>query len=134
MNLAISRRLLDRLMREAEAAGGREICGLLVGEPGLISALVPLRNAHLEPETAFVLDPAEHVAAARLARAAGQTVLGHYHSHPSGDNAPSPSDAAGAHEEGIYWLIIGTREARLWISRGGGAFLRAFEPVELEII
>jgi proteasome lid subunit RPN8/RPN11 len=134
MNLAISRPLLDRLRQETQAADNTEICGLLLGEPGLIDAVVPLRNAHPEPKQGFALDPAEHLAAARHARAAGKSVLGHYHSHPSGNAAPSMADAAQSHEEGVCWLIVAAREARLWISRGGGPVLQAFEPVELMLL
>jgi proteasome lid subunit RPN8/RPN11 len=134
MNLAISRPLLDRLRQEAQAAEDMEICGLLVGKPGQIDAVVPLRNWDPEPKHGFALDPAEHVAAARHARVARMTVLGHYHSHPSGNAVPSMADAAQAHEEGVYWLIVAGREARLWISRRGGPVLRAFEPVELMLL
>jgi proteasome lid subunit RPN8/RPN11 len=131
MKCGISRALLSRLEAQAEASGGREICGLLIGELGLISAFLPLSNAHLEPERAFAFDPRQHIAAARAARETGQTLLGYYHSHPSGNAAPSRSDAAQAFEQDAYWLILAPGEARLWISRSGGAFLNAFEPVEL---
>lgn len=134
MHCAISRPLLDRLLGEAEAAAGVEICGLLIGKPGLISAFVPVSNAHPEPERAFALDPAEHVAATSRTRAAAKRVLGHYHSHPGGDAAPSSVDAAEAGEEGVYWLILAAGKARLWISRSGGPVLEAFEPVELDLI
>jgi proteasome lid subunit RPN8/RPN11 len=131
MNVAISRALLEGLVRDTEAAGAKEICGLLVGEPGLITGLLPMNNVHSKPAQAFALDPAEHVVSARQAREAGKQILGHYHSHPSGDAAPSASDAAEAQEQGVYWLIVTAREARLWISRRNGSFHQAFEPVGL---
>lgn len=134
MNCAISRSLLERLRGEAGAAPGREICGLLVGRPGLIRDARPVANAASDPARGFALDPAEHLAAAREARARGDILVGHYHSHPGGRSDPSPEDARNADEQGRYWLILGAGEARLWLSRRGGAVLGAFEPVELEIL
>jgi proteasome lid subunit RPN8/RPN11 len=131
MKCGISSALLDQLKADAEAAGPAEICGLLVGEAGLVTAAVPLRNAHPQPDRAFALDLPQHLRAARAAREAGKTVLGHYHSHPSGNAAPSASDAVQAREEGIYWLILAAGEARLWMSCRGGSMLGSFEPVEL---
>lgn len=131
MKCGISRALLDQLNRDAEAAGAAEICGLLLGEPGLITDIIALANVHPQPERGFALDHKEHVQAARAARNRGKSLLGHYHSHPSGNSAPSPSDAAEAGEEGVFWLILARGEARLWISRRGGSILGAFEPAPL---
>ncbi len=59
-------------------------------------------------------------------------VIGYYHSHPSGNSAPSPADAARADAQGRCWLILTPAAAAIWVSRRGGAVLGAFEPVELE--
>jgi proteasome lid subunit RPN8/RPN11 len=133
MRCGISSALLERLVRDAEAAGPIEICGLLLGEPGLIAGLAPVTNAHPEPGRGFALDPAGHVQAARAAREAGKTVVGHYHSHPSGNARPSQADAARAQEQDVYWMIVGAGEARLWISRRGGSTLGSFDPIELAL-
>jgi proteasome lid subunit RPN8/RPN11 len=129
MNLAISRALLRELEAEAAAAGGVEVCGLLLGQRGVISKVVRLRNVHAEPDRAFELDPVGHIAAARSARAAGLKILGHYHSHPSGCTLPSKADAALAAEQGTHWLIVAPGASRIWISARGGSMLGAFEPV-----
>ncbi len=110
-----------------------EHCGLLVGSDGAIADLVAIPNVSASPASSFELDPAAHLAAARHAREQGKRIVGHYHSHPSGDASPSHADARRAREQGLYWLILGGGEARLWISRAGGSMLGAFEPVELEV-
>ncbi|RZM10829.1 MAG: hypothetical protein EOP68_05345, partial [Sphingomonas sp.] len=71
----------------------------------------------------FEIDPVALFAAHRRARAGGQAVVGHYHSHPSGVPVPSARDAAQAMGDGALWLIIGGGEARLWRSVERGAFV-----------
>jgi proteasome lid subunit RPN8/RPN11 len=125
--------LIERLHRDAEAAQGREICGLLLGTNGRIEAAWPLPNAAEDKRRHFLLDPAAHLRASREARRAGTRILGCYHSHPNGDPSPSSADAAGASEQGFHWLILAGGGERLWRSRAGGAVHRAFDPLELRI-
>lgn len=137
MKCRISRLLLDRFAAEA-AADPREICGLLLGNGDAIGAAIggalALPNVAPEPARHFAISPADHIAAARYARAAGLAVVGCYHSHPSGDIAPSAADAAQAVQDGFYWLIVHGARQRLWISRPGGEQAGRFDPVELQII
>jgi proteasome lid subunit RPN8/RPN11 len=133
MRCRISRELLVGLRAETAAADGREICGLLLGKPGLIETAWPIPNAAPDGARAFLLDPAAHLAAQRRAREEGRVIVGHYHSHPAGLADPSATDADGAGEQGRYWLIVAAKQARLWISRKGGASLAAFDPIELDI-
>ena len=134
MKCAISRALLERLLRDADAAGKREICGLLIREEGLVVEAVSVRNVAADPERGFEFDPLVHIAASRTARLAGSRIIGHYHSHPGGNPVPSSIDAGRAEEQDTYWLILGGGAARLWLSRSGGTVLGAFEPVELDIL
>lgn len=130
MNCAISRAVLDRLRTEARA--DEEVCGLLLARGGVIDEATPIPNSAIDRRQSFALDPQAHLAASGAARAAGKTIVGHYHSHPSGDPHPSAADAAEASEQGRYWLIVTASEARMWISRSGGSVLNAFEPVRLD--
>ena len=43
-------------------------------------------------------------------------MIGHYHSHPSGVAAPSPTDAACAAPDGTLWLIVAGDDMRAWIA------------------
>ena len=69
--------------------------------------------------------PAALIAAHRAARVGGETVIGHYHSHPGGDPQPSACDAAAA-AAGELWLVVANGEARLWRAVAGGPLLGAF--------
>jgi desampylase len=126
--LRISSAALDRIVAEA-AASADEICGLLLGDPAETRAC---RNVHPEPARHFEIDPAALLRAHRDARAGGAAVIGHYHSHPSGDPTPSRTDAANASPDGSIWLIVGVGgEARAWIARAGGSVHGTFDPVDI---
>ena len=56
------------------------------------------------------------------ARAGGPAPIGHFHSHPGGDAAPSPRDVAAA-EPGSYWIIVAVEEIGCWLAASGGRFV-----------
>ena len=101
MTLRISRSLLQWLVAEA-GANKKEICGLLLRAPDGGIVVLPCANVHPMPATRFELDPAALLSAHRAARKGGDTVVGHYHSHPSGDAMPSLTDAAQATADGDF--------------------------------
>lgn len=125
--MAIARRLLDHILGEAETAPGREICGLLFGDEGVIRDARPAANVAPDPRRHFEVDPQALFVAIRAERAGGPRMIGHYHSHPGGAPIPSARDLADA-EPGRLWLIIAHGTARLWRSRIGG-----FDPVALVV-
>ena len=113
MTVRISRSVLARIVAQAEASGD-EICGLLFGRPDAILDAQPAPNVAADPARAFEIDPAILIQAYRAARHGGPRPIGHYHSHPTGDPAPSARDAAAAPGDGALWLIVGVTGARLW--------------------
>jgi proteasome lid subunit RPN8/RPN11 len=98
----------------------------LLGTAERIRAIRPAANVAAEPGRAFELDPAVLIAAHRAARAGGEAILGHYHSHPGGDPQPSACDAAAVGAAGELWLVVAGREARLWRAVAGGPVHGAF--------
>ncbi|WP_365702224.1 M67 family metallopeptidase [Sphingomonas sp.] len=131
MTLRISRSLLQWLVAEA-GANKKEICGLLLRAPDGGIVVLPCANVHPMPATRFELDPAALLSAHRAARKGGDTVVGHYHSHPSGDAMPSLTDAAQATADGAIWLIVaGNGEARAWRAVGDGAVHGRFDPLTI---
>lgn len=110
MEIRISRPLLATILARIAASPDEEVCGLLLGGAdaaggATVLAAPPVANVAEERGRRFELDPAGLIAAHRAARGGGPAVLGHYHSHPSGDVFPSPRDAAMALDEGALWLI-----------------------------
>jgi [CysO sulfur-carrier protein]-S-L-cysteine hydrolase len=81
------------------------VAGCLLGAAGLISVVLPARNL-LASVTAYEIEPAELFALFRRIRAEGLEHLGIYHSHPRGDNAPSPSDIERAYyPDAVYFIL-----------------------------
>lgn len=123
--------MLEQIVALA-AADAREVCGLLLGTPDRIEAIIPAANVAADPTRHFELDPAALIAAHRAARSGGRAIIGHYHSHPSGVAAPSPTDAACATPDGSLWLIVGAGEATLWRAGPGTAVNVQFTKIRLD--
>jgi proteasome lid subunit RPN8/RPN11 len=103
--------VLNELLAEARRRPDLECCGLLAGREGVISAVLPARNA-LASATAYEIEPVELFALFRRMRAEGLAHLGIYHSHPRGDNEPSPRDLERAfYPEAVYFIISPLRGA-----------------------
>ncbi len=132
MKVAISRITLEQIMALC-VADRDEVCGLLLGAPGRIDAILPAANIASDPARHFELDPAVLIAAHRAARAGGPAVIGHYHSHPSGVAMPSATDAACAAPDGGFWLIVADGEARLWIAGAKDGGVVCFVEAMLDI-
>jgi proteasome lid subunit RPN8/RPN11 len=101
----ISRTAFNRLLAEARANPNIECCGLLAGRDGIISAVLPAKNA-LQSATAYEIAPEELFALFRRMRAEGLEHLGIYHSHPKGENTPSSLDLERAFYPDAASLII----------------------------
>jgi proteasome lid subunit RPN8/RPN11 len=101
----MNRAVLDELLAAARCEPDLECCGLLAGRGGVISLALPARNA-LGSATAYEIAPAELFALFRRIRAAGLDQLGIYHSHPRGENAPSPRDIATAFYPAAAYFIL----------------------------
>jgi proteasome lid subunit RPN8/RPN11 len=97
--------VLDELLASARRQPQLECCGLLAGRDGLVSLILPARNA-LASATAFEIAPRELFALFRRIRAEGLELLGIYHSHPRSENAPSPRDIAGAFYPSVTYFIL----------------------------
>jgi proteasome lid subunit RPN8/RPN11 len=120
--LRMSRAVFDRLLAEARGNPEIECCGLLAGRDALISAVLPARNA-LQSSTSYEIAPAELFVLFRQMRAKGLEHLGTYHSHPKGDNAPSPLDLERAFYPDAAYLIISP-------NAGASRPIRAFRILE----
>jgi [CysO sulfur-carrier protein]-S-L-cysteine hydrolase len=132
--IRIRREILARLLDEARRSPEIECCGLLAGAGGVITEVLPARNA-LASATAYEIAPEELFRLFRQLREQGLDHLGIYHSHPATDNAPSPSDIARAYYPEAAYFIISPREdaprpIRVFEIRNGAASeLRIIEEI-----
>ena len=124
---AIVADMLDHARLEAP----HECCGLLIGADGAITRSVRARNLDAKP-TRFLIDPADHFAAIRDARAEGKEVIGAYHSHPASVAVPSQTDIAAANGGSSFLYVIVSLlndEVRAYDCEDG-----QFVPVPLSLI
>ena len=87
----------------------RECCGLLAGRDGVITHVFPAENVAADPTRNYELAPKEIVGLMREFRGQGLEFLGIYHSHPNGDNVPSPRDIELAYYSEASYFIVSPR-------------------------
>jgi proteasome lid subunit RPN8/RPN11 len=123
-----------QIEQAARAALPSECCGLIEGirdaDAIHVSHVHATRNIAAQCDR-FEIDPAEHFALLRAARAARREIVGCYHSHPNGESALSERDHKGAGEKGFVWLVVALGkdspcEIRGYLDDGAG-----FAPLEL---
>jgi [CysO sulfur-carrier protein]-S-L-cysteine hydrolase len=125
----IRKEILDQIVAHAVEDLPNECCGLLLGTAEIIEDAARARNTK-RSRTRFQVEPADHFAAIRRARAAGIEIVGAYHSHPSGPSGPSELDRARLTDPSMFHLIVslahGTRTVRAFRLTDGN-----FSPLEL---
>ena len=102
--------VVDAVVAHAREAAPAECCGVLIGDAGGVVEAVRTGNS-AEGPTRFVIDPRDHFAAIRTARALQMDVVGYYHSHPHSAARPSDTDVAEATYPNHLMLIVGLGSA-----------------------
>ncbi|HEV8689358.1 MAG TPA: M67 family metallopeptidase [Ideonella sp.] len=102
--------ILDALCQAARGGYPYETCGLLIGarEPQRcrVQAMRQARNLNREhARDRYELDPADYLAAERLAKAQGLEIIGVWHSHPDHPARPSETDWVQAWEGWSYLIL-----------------------------
>jgi proteasome lid subunit RPN8/RPN11 len=100
--------ILKEMLVQARRKPEIECCGLLAGRDGVITEIYPGTNA-LASATAYEIAIPELLDMFRTLRAEGLTHMGQYHSHPSTDNVPSPTDIEQAGYPDHAYFIISLR-------------------------
>jgi proteasome lid subunit RPN8/RPN11 len=125
----IRQEILDQIVAHAVEELPNECCGLLIGSPDIVEDAARARNTK-RSRTHIQVEPADHFAAIRRARAAGREIIGAYHSHPSGPSGPSETDRARLTDPTMFHVIVslahGTRTVRAFRLTDGN-----FSPLEL---
>jgi proteasome lid subunit RPN8/RPN11 len=102
---AITQIIWDRLRNVARQNPSVECCGLLGGRDGSITSIHPAPN-RLESAYAYEIAPVDLFRLMREIRAAGEDLVGIYHSHPVGENRPSARDLELAFYPEVAYLIV----------------------------
>jgi proteasome lid subunit RPN8/RPN11 len=99
----------DAMVAHAREVAPDECCGLLLGRDGEIVEAVRARNIAGDPATRFLIDPIDHFAAIRTARARALDIVGFYHSHPHSAAEPSSRDVAEFDYPDSLYVIVSLR-------------------------
>jgi|SRR5690348_11024943 proteasome lid subunit RPN8/RPN11 len=102
----VRREILVKMQEEAAKTPAQECCGLLAGRDGVISEIFRARNAHANPATGYEIASRELFQLMREMRAQDLQLLGIYHSHPRGENRPSPTDIGQAFYPDTLYVIL----------------------------
>ena len=94
------------ILNHARSNPDEECCGLLAGRDSAIRHAFSARNVADLPAVAYEIAPKELFCLMREIRASGLELLGIYHSHPNGDNRPSPRDVERAYYPDVAHFII----------------------------
>lgn len=124
--------MLAELQHLALAAVPQEVCGILFGRDGRVSAYRAAPNVADDPLRHFEIDPAILIAAERDQRGDGESILGYYHSHPGGMVEPSMTDAENAAPDGRLWLILNGQDAAAWHAVENGEIYGRFNAIILD--
>lgn len=111
MKLILSAADMALLKAEATRAFPEECCGLMAGydDGGRITVteIAPAANVSAADRARnFEIDPGVRISLERRLRAGDTKIIGHFHSHPKGEAAPSLQDLAMAYEPDLVWVIM----------------------------
>lgn len=104
-----SETLINTLTNYAVECKPHEVCGLLVGVGVRVKRVIPIPNISEHPESRYYMEPATLVKHLASVEEEGLSLLGFYHSHPSGEPIPSSTDIQQAHYPGAAHIIIGLK-------------------------
>jgi proteasome lid subunit RPN8/RPN11 len=105
--LIIANSLLELIKAHAVDTYPHECSGLIVGlyDKRVAKKIYPMKNVHEEStRNRYLIDPKEYRQIEKDARAAGQDVIGVYHSHP--DVPAKPSQYDKDHAWPLYTYVI----------------------------
>jgi proteasome lid subunit RPN8/RPN11 len=103
--IRVARQILAKMLEESLRNPAHESCGLLAGRYAVITAILPATNALASP-TAYEIAPRQLFSLFREIRAQNLELLGLYHSHPTTENIPSPTDISRAYYPDAAYFII----------------------------
>ena len=132
-SIILPRRLVNRILHQAQSSPDAEICGLITAKAGRPLRCIPVPNISDQPQQLFAMDPSRQIDALRSMREQGEELFGIYHSHPHSPAQPSDRDLQQVGYPDALYIIVslntrGVLEMRGFRLREGKAV-----QVQLEI-
>ncbi len=131
--LKIPQHIHDDIIAHAREGFPLEVCGILGGRDGVVSACFRMTNTDASNEH-FMMDPREQFAVVKELRSAGQEMLVIYHSHPETPARPSAEDIRLALTPNVSYVIVSLAEPDTPVLRSFRISAGQVEPEAVEIV
>jgi [CysO sulfur-carrier protein]-S-L-cysteine hydrolase len=131
--LRIPRKLADAVIDHACEGLPLEVCGILGGAEGTVSALFRMTNTDKSNEH-FMMDPKEQFAVIKELRTKGLEMLAIYHSHPESPARPSAEDIRLALTPNVSYVIVSLQETNNPVLKSFRITAGSVEPEEVECL
>ncbi|MHB1131927.1 MAG: M67 family metallopeptidase [Chloroflexota bacterium] len=104
--LRLSFQQIQQIIDHARRGAPDEVCGILAGKGKSVSRVLPGKNVAANPRVRYLLEPQQQLDMFKEMEAAGEEMVGIYHSHPRTSAYPSPTDQDMAYYPHSAYLII----------------------------
>jgi [CysO sulfur-carrier protein]-S-L-cysteine hydrolase len=131
--LKIPRTIYDNIISHAREGFPLEVCGILGGRDGLVSAIYRMTNTDQSNEH-FMMEPKEQFAVIKELRAKGEEMLVIYHSHPETPARPSGEDIRLALTPNVSYAIVSLADPDLPVFNSFRISTGLVEPEEFEVV
>lgn len=103
--LQIPMSIYERIIDQAREGVPFEVCGILGGKDGVVSAIYPMTNTDASRDH-FMMDPREQFSVVKALRSQELEMLAVYHSHPATPARPSEEDIRLARTPNVSYVIV----------------------------
>ena len=131
--LKIPQTIFDEIIAHAREGLPLEVCGILGGADGVVSAIYRMTNTDQSNEH-FMMAPREQFDVVRELRARGLEMAAIYHSHPETPARPSEEDIRLALTPGVSHVIVSLAAPEEPVVRSFRVVAGTVVPDELVVI
>lgn len=131
--LKIPQDIYDDIIAHAREGFPLEVCGILGGRDGIVSAIYRMTNTDASNEH-FMMDPREQFSVVKELRARGLAMTAIYHSHPETPARPSAEDIRLALTPGVSYAIVSLAEPDNPVLKSFQISAGTVTPEEIDII
>jgi proteasome lid subunit RPN8/RPN11 len=141
--LKISKADYDLIRWEAKRSYPHECCGILLGNVSgghrWVTMTLTCENMRIDsPADRYSINPEQVIAALKLARSRGESIIGFYHSHPDHSPNYSSTDLAEAHWFDCSYVITSVESGSPALTASyvltGSEEEKSFDPESIEIL
>ncbi len=104
-SITLPKKIYEGMVVHAKENFPNEVCGLLCGQSGCVTNILPAHNISPTPYSDYQVDPETLLHALRREEE-GDELIAIYHSHPTSAAYPSATDAAKAYYPNSIYLIL----------------------------